>query len=102
MNIILLVTLLWLSLPVVGGKSPDIALQSLSGMPIDSLFKKGEAAIDSGNRDEAIQIFTLICSADDGNGDRRLFAKAHQRRGYMLYSGENFAEAMQITCRREA
>lgn len=51
LNIILLVTLLWLSLPVVGGKSPDIALQSLSGMPIDSLFKKGEAAIDSGNRD---------------------------------------------------
>lgn len=95
LNIILLVTLLWLSLPVVGGKSPDIALQSLSALPIDSLFKKGEAAIDSGNRDEAIQIFTLICSADDGNGDRRLFAKAHQRRGYMLYSGENFAEAMQ-------
>lgn len=95
LNIILLVTLPRLCVAADGGQMTDGGMQALSATPPDTLFKMGEAAIDSGNRDEAIKIFTLICSTDDGNSDRRLFAKAHQRRGYLLYSGENFAEAMQ-------
>ena len=62
---------------------------------VDSLFMRGEKAIDSGDEDEAMEIFSLICSLDDGTGQRRVFSMAHQRRGYILYCRESYAEAMQ-------
>lgn len=62
---------------------------------VDSLFMRGEKAIDSGDEEEAMEIFSLICSLDDGTGQRRVFSMAHQRRGYILYCRESYAEAMQ-------
>ncbi|MDE7032458.1 MAG: hypothetical protein K2O79_04560, partial [Muribaculaceae bacterium] len=61
---------------------------------LDSMFVSGKAAIDREDFDEAMRIFTVICSHDDGSSRRRFFSMAHQRRGNIFYNRESYAEAM--------
>ncbi len=61
---------------------------------LDSMFVSGKAAIDREDFDEAMRIFTVICSHDDGSSRRRFFSMAYQRRGNIFYNRESYAEAM--------
>lgn len=90
--------LVWLLVCVVSYHTCAWAASTVHPQPmdaLDSMFVRGEAAIDREDLDEALRLFTLICSSDDGSGRRRFFSMAHQRRGYIFYNRESYAEAMQ-------
>lgn len=83
------------SLPVGGKATLTTDIRLMNSVQLDTLFRQGEEALDRGDIDDALKIFTVVCSRDDGRASRRLFALSHQRRGYILYMRESYAEAMQ-------
>lgn len=92
LHTILYIAMLTVSLPVSG--RADL-LRSSSAENLDSVYNQGEAAFGRGDYDEAMTLFSRLCSLDDGSGERRIFAIAHQRRGNIFYDRESYAEAMQ-------
>lgn len=85
--------LLWT--PVIRGNRAEAAdATSSHTLSADTLFARGERAMRQGDYDRALAYFTSLCSRDDGEQLRPLFSKAYQRKGYLLYCKESFAEAM--------
>ena len=78
-----------------GKASVTTDMRIMNSVQIDTLFQEGEEALERGDIDDALKIFTVVCSRDNGADSRRLFSMAHYRRGNILYSRENYAEAMQ-------
>ncbi len=92
---ILILSIMLLCLPVARGESKGTAdATSSNALMADTLFARGESAMRQGDYDRALAYFTSLCSRDDGERNRQLFAKAYQRKGYLLYCKESFAEAM--------
>lgn len=81
---------------VYGGREGAVTTKVTSSHNVstDTLFSRGEQAMRNGDFDKALECFTSLCSRDDGERQRPLFAKAYQRKGYLLYCKESFAEAM--------
>lgn len=93
---VLAVALFVLSVCRSGAEASDrISMRQLDVISTDSLFAMGERAIEREELDKAMEIFTLICSRDDGKHSRELFSRSYQRKGYIHYCRENYAEAMQ-------
>lgn len=78
-----------------GKASVTTDMRIMNSVQIDTLFQEGEEALERGDIDDALKIFTVVCSRDNGADSRRLFSMAHYRHGNILYSRENYAEAMQ-------
>ena len=70
-------------------------MRLMGAIRTDTLFRHGQQALQRGDTDDALKIFTVVCSRDDGKTDRPMFTLAHLRRGAILYGAENYAEAMQ-------
>ncbi len=81
---------------ILSGKASVATDMRLMNMiQTDSLFHQGEEAMERRDMDDALNIFTVVCSRDDRKSSRLLFSKAHQLRGNILSAKENYAEAIQ-------
>ena len=76
-----------------GSETTDLRL--MNSIATKTLFKEGEQALGRGDDEDALKIFSVICSRDNGASLRKLFCKAYIRRGELLYAHENYNEAMQ-------
>ena len=94
-HIIIAAALVWCVLTHSAGASGATDNGRMGADAVDTLFVRGENALDEGDLEKAMEAFSLVCSLDDGSCQRRLFSEAHQRRGYILYCRESYAEAMQ-------
>lgn len=70
-------------------------IKELSRLKTENLISKGEQAMNDGDTEEALKIFTVVCSRDDGTGDRELFCRAFETKGNILFEHENYHESMQ-------
>lgn len=60
-----------------GKASVTTDMRIMNSVQIDTLFQEGEEALERGDIDDALKIFTVVCSRDDGADSRRLFSMAH-------------------------
>lgn len=95
----ILTAIAFCSLLGIGRATEATDIRLMNAVQLDTLYRQGEEALSRSDIDDALKIFTVICSRDDGDNSRLLFSKAYQRRGFILYSKENYAEAMQAYLR---